>query len=100
MITKGESYRKYKKVKQSHYTPWRRLGGEEMELLLIQDLGAKWGEWSASRPGFHLTPGKGPPVPIGEEVGRAPEPVWIQRIKKKFFVSAGDRTPIARSSNP
>jgi hypothetical protein len=23
-----------------------------------------------------LPPGKGPPVPIGQEAGRAPEPVW------------------------
>jgi hypothetical protein len=27
------------------------------------------GEWSASRPGRALPPGKGPPVPIGQEVG-------------------------------
>jgi hypothetical protein len=31
------------KVKQSRYTPWRRLGGEEIQLLLIHDLGTKWG---------------------------------------------------------
>jgi hypothetical protein len=24
-----------------------------------------WGEWSGSRPGRSLAPGKGPPVPIG-----------------------------------
>jgi hypothetical protein len=34
------------------------------------------GEWSASRPGRALTPGKGPPVPIVQEAGWAPEPVW------------------------
>jgi hypothetical protein len=33
------------------------------------------GEWSASRPG-RFTPGKEPPVPIGEEVGWTPEPIW------------------------
>jgi hypothetical protein len=33
------------------------------------------GEWSALRPGRALPPGKGPPVPIGEEAGWAPEPV-------------------------
>jgi hypothetical protein len=32
-----------KKVKQSRYTPWRRLGGEEVYLLLIHDLGTRWG---------------------------------------------------------
>jgi hypothetical protein len=29
-----------KKVKQSRYTPWR---GEEVRLLLILDLGTRWG---------------------------------------------------------
>jgi hypothetical protein len=36
------------------------------------------GEWSASRPGSALAPGKGPPVPIVQEAGWAPEPVWTQ----------------------
>jgi hypothetical protein len=43
------------------------------------------GEWSASRPGSALTLGKGPPVPIVQEAGRASEPVWIQRLEKKSF---------------
>jgi hypothetical protein len=30
------------------------------------------GEWSASRPGHALPPGKGPPVPIVQEAGWAP----------------------------
>jgi hypothetical protein len=87
-------------VKQSRYTPWRRLGGEEVQLLLIHDLGTRWGEWSASRPGRALPPGKGPPVLIGQEAGWAPEPIWTQRIEEKSFTPAGDRTPIARSSSP
>jgi hypothetical protein len=33
------------------------------------------GEWSASRLGRALAPGKGPPVPIVQEAGWAPEPV-------------------------
>jgi hypothetical protein len=37
-------------------------------------------EWSASRPGRALPPGKGPPVPIGQEAGWAPVPVWTQRL--------------------
>jgi hypothetical protein len=32
----------------------------------------RWGEWSASRPGRALPPGKGPPVPIVQEAGWAP----------------------------
>jgi hypothetical protein len=31
------------KAKQSRYTPRRRLGGEEVYLLLIPDLGTGWG---------------------------------------------------------
>jgi hypothetical protein len=50
------------------------------------------GEWSAARPDRALAPGKGPPVPIGQEVGWAPEPVCTQRLEEKSFASAGDRT--------
>jgi hypothetical protein len=57
------------------------------------------GEWSASRPGRALTPGKGPPVPIVQETGWPPEPVWTQGLEEKSFASAGNRTPIARSSS-
>jgi hypothetical protein len=42
-------------------------------------------EWSASRPGRALAPGKGPPVPTVQEAGWAPEPVWTQRLEKKSF---------------
>jgi hypothetical protein len=42
-------------------------------------------EWSASRPGRALPPGKGPPKPIGQEAGWAPEPVWTQKLEEKSF---------------
>jgi hypothetical protein len=48
------------------------------------------GEWSASRPGPALPPGKEPPVPIVREAGWAPEPVWTQR----FFPSNGSFVPV------
>jgi hypothetical protein len=51
-------------------------------------------------PAALLPPGKGPPVPIVQEAGWAPEQVWTQRQQEKSFVPAGDRTPIARSSSP
>jgi hypothetical protein len=41
------------------------------------------GEWSASRPGRALPPGKRPPVPIGQEARWAPEPVWTQMLEEK-----------------
>jgi hypothetical protein len=59
---------------------------EEVQLLLIHDLGTRWGEWSESRLGRALPPGKGPPVPIVQEAGRAPEPVWTQRLEEKSYV--------------
>jgi hypothetical protein len=43
------------------------------------------GEWSASRPGRALAPGKGPPVPIVQKTGWAPKPVWTQRLEEEFF---------------
>jgi hypothetical protein len=55
-------------------------GEEDVQLLLIHNLGTRWGEWSASRPGRDL-----PPIPIGQEAGWAPGPVWTQRLEEKIF---------------
>jgi hypothetical protein len=55
------------------------------------------GEWSASRPGRALPPGKEPPEPIGPEAGWAPEPVWTQMLEEKSSASVGDRTPTIQS---
>jgi hypothetical protein len=38
------------------------------------------GEWSVSSPGRAL-----PPVPIVQEAGWAPEPVWTQKLEEKSF---------------
>jgi hypothetical protein len=51
------------------------------------------GEWSASRPGRAIPPGKGPPVHIVQEAGWASEPVWTKRLEEKSFAPAGDRMP-------
>jgi hypothetical protein len=40
------------------------------------------GEWSASRPGRALPPGKEPPLAIVQEAGWASEPVWTQRLEE------------------
>jgi hypothetical protein len=58
------------------------------------------GEWSASCPGHALPQEKGLLIPIVQEAGWAPEPVWTQRLKEKSFVSAGDQTPVAWSCSP
>jgi hypothetical protein len=47
-------------------------------------------EWPASRPGRALPPGKGPPVPIVQDTGLAPEPFLAQRLENKSLASAGD----------
>jgi hypothetical protein len=61
--------------------------------LLFLNLSAlEGGEWSPSRPGRALPPGKEPPVPIVQEAGWAPEPVWTQRLEEKSSASVGDRT--------
>jgi hypothetical protein len=49
-------------------------GGGSGIALLIRDLCARRGGWSAPRPG-RFTPGKDP-VPIVQEAGWAPGPVW------------------------
>jgi hypothetical protein len=46
---------------QFHNIPWRRRGEEDV--APTHNLGTRWGEWSASRPGHALPPGKGSPVP-------------------------------------
>jgi hypothetical protein len=42
------------------------------------------GDWSASRPSRALIPGKGPLVPIVQEAGWVPEPVWTQGARGKI----------------
>jgi hypothetical protein len=84
-------------LKQSHNTPMETQGESSYSFSTSALDG---GEWSASRPGRTLLPGKGPPVPIVQEAGWAPELVWTQRSEEKSIASAGDRTSIARSSRP
>jgi hypothetical protein len=80
---------------QSHNTPMEAQGERMYSSYSFTASALDGGAWSASRPARALPLGKGPPVPIGQEAGWAPEPVWIQRLEEKS--SAGDRTPIVRS---
>jgi hypothetical protein len=90
----------YIKVKLSRYTPWRHMGERRYSSYSFLTSALDGGEWSASRPGRALPPGKGSPVPIGQEAGWAPEPVWTQRLEEKSSAPVEDRTPIVRSSSP
>jgi hypothetical protein len=51
-------------LRLSHYTPGRRLGERTYSSYSFSISALDGGEWSASRPGRTLAPGKGPPVPI------------------------------------
>jgi hypothetical protein len=66
--------------------------------LLILNLGARRGGWSAARPG-RITPGKDP-VPIVQEAEWAPGPVWT--CAKKLAptgIRSPDRTALSRYTN-
>jgi hypothetical protein len=41
-------------------------------------------------PAALFPPRKGPPVPIVQESGWAPELVWTQKLEEKYLASAGD----------
>jgi hypothetical protein len=66
------------------------LGGEEVYLFLIQDLGTRWGRVVSITPRQRFNLGKGPPVPTIQEAGWASEPVWTQKLEEKSLASAGD----------
>jgi hypothetical protein len=76
--------------------PWRRMGERRYSSYSNLTSALDGGEWSVSRPGRALPPGKGPPVPTGQEAGWAPESVWTQRLKEKSSAPVRDRTPIVQ----
>jgi hypothetical protein len=60
-------------------------------------------ELSASCLGRALPAGKGLPVPIVQEAGWDPEPVWTQRLEEKSFASTdkhGNSATWERPSQP
>jgi hypothetical protein len=67
--------------------PWLAQGGSRVIAPLIDNLGARWGWWSAPRPD-RFTPGNDP-VHIVEEAGWAPGPVWKGVEKRKSLVRPG-----------
>jgi hypothetical protein len=77
--------RMYVKVKQSRYTPCRRLAERRYSSYSFTTSAVDGGEWSASRPSRALALWKGPPVPIGQENVWAPALVWTQRLEEKSF---------------
>jgi hypothetical protein len=72
-------------------------GREEVWLLLILNLGTRWGLVVSVTTRSRFTPGERTPVPIGQEAGWAPEPVWTQRLEEKSSAPVGVRTPIVQA---
>jgi hypothetical protein len=86
-----------KKVNLSRYVYAGDKGERKYKSYSFLTSPVDGGNWSASRPGRALPPGKAPPVPIVQEAGWASELVWTQRIEEKSVASTGDRTPVAQS---
>jgi hypothetical protein len=73
------------------------FGWKEVKLLLFLNLGIRRGWVVSITPQPHFPPEKEPPVPIVQEAGWAPEPVWTQRLEEKSSASVGDWTPAIQS---
>ena len=71
----------------------RPRGGTEVQLYSFFNLGARWGGWSMSRPG-RFTPGKDP-VPIAQEAGLVPGPVWTgtENLALRWDLIPGPSSP-------
>jgi hypothetical protein len=88
------------KLKLSRFMPWRHMGGggeRRYSSYSYLTSALDGGEWSASRPGRALPPGKWSAVPIVQVAGWAPEPVWTQGLEEKSSASVGDRTLVVQS---
>jgi hypothetical protein len=74
-----------KKVKLSRYTPCRRIGREEVQLLLILKLGTRWGWVVSVTPRPRFTPGERTPGThwIGGWVG--PRARLEAGVRRKIF---------------
>jgi len=87
---------KYKKVKWSRYKPGvvQRVG--RGIALLFHDRGTRR-EWVvSSTPQPHFTPGKDP-VPILQEAGQAPGPVWTGVKSRTHRTRSRTVQPVAQS---
>jgi hypothetical protein len=66
-------------------------GGGKYISYTFLNLALEGGEWSASRPGRVLPPGKGPPETTVQVAGWAPEPVSTQRLEVIPFPRAANK---------
>jgi hypothetical protein len=77
------------------------LEREDAQLLLINDLGTRWGWLVSITPRPRFTPGERTPrYPLDRSLGEPQSRSGLRGQRKKSFASAGDRTSIALSSSP
>jgi hypothetical protein len=62
-----------------------RLAEKRYSSYLFSTSALDGGEWLASCLGHALAPGKGPPAPIVQVAGWAPEQVWTHRPRRKVL---------------
>jgi hypothetical protein len=93
----GSPLRHSPDIKPSHYSLAAAKGKRSNSFYSLLISALDGGEWSGSCPGCALHPAKGPPVPIVQEAGWTPEPVWTQRLEENSLASAGNRTPVVRA---
>jgi hypothetical protein len=77
--------------------PWRHLGGEEVQLLLILNLGTRWGQVVSITPQLHFTTRKEPLAPIGQEAEQTPYPAWMQKLEGKSSAPVKVQTLVIQS---
>jgi len=65
------------------------LGGRGGVAPTILDLGTRWGEWSASRPGRALPRGKDPRYPLDRRLGGLQSRSGRRGWRKNYFASCG-----------
>jgi hypothetical protein len=59
--------------------------GSELYLLPILDLGTRWGEWSASRLGRGLPPGKDPQYLLDRRLDDLQKDTSLAKFNDHFF---------------
>jgi hypothetical protein len=72
-------------LSQGKSVPQQAMGERRYSSYSFTTSALDGGEWSASPACRALPRGKEPPVPIVQEAGWAPEPVWTQRLQEKSF---------------
>jgi hypothetical protein len=87
-----------KNLKLSHYMPRRSLGERSIARTHSRPRHLMGVNGQRHAPGRALATGKGPPVPIVQEAGWAPEPVWTQSSLTKCVDTRSKNVIIRRSA--